>query len=251
MKKLKFIALAAILTLIPALQSCLDDNDSNYPSLAITTIRTLEGVEHGYYFGLDDNSKLYPGDTTAIHNYAVTDGQRAFVYFNFLDEPKTGYDYNVKVEQIIDILTKDIIDLTEENAEDIGDNKINATNLWITQGYLNIEFKYFGTNNPDKKHFLNLVRNTLITEQNGEEGYISLEFRHNIKGDSPDDPNEGYVSFKLDKIAEEMKDAKGLIVRVKTLYDGERFYKIDFKKEKSASAPLNIRAATVQTVHIQ
>lgn len=241
MKKFKLIALVAVLTLIPTLQSCLDDNDSNYPSLAISTIKTLEGVEKGYYFGLDDNKKLYPGDTTAIQNYAVIDGQRAFVHFYYLDEPKTGYDYNVKVEQIINILTKDIVDLTEENAEDIGDNKINATSLWIAQGYLNIEFQYFGTNNPDKKHFLNLVRNTIATEQKGEEGYISLEFRHNIKGDSPDRLGEGYVCFKLDKIAEEMKDAKGLIVRVKTLYDGERFYKIDFKKEKSAPASLNIK----------
>lgn len=233
MKKFKFITLAAILTLIPTLQSCLDDNDSNYPSLAITTIHTLEGVEHGYYFGLDDNSKLYPGDTTAIRNYPLVDGQRAFVYFNYLDEPKTGYDYNVKVEQIINILTKDIVDLTEENAEDIGDNNINATNIWIAQGYLNIEFQYFGTKNTDKMHFLNLVRNTLATGENDEEGYISLEFRHNVKGDSPNRLDEGYVSFKLDKITEEMKEAKGLRVRVKTLYDGVRFYKIDFKKEKS------------------
>lgn len=241
MKKFKLIALAAVLTLIPTLQSCLDNDDSNYPSLAISTIKTLEGVDKGYYFGLDDNKKMYPGDTTAIHNYAIVEGQRAFVYFHFLDEPKAGYDYNVKVQQIINILTKDIVDLTEENAEDIGDNKINATNFWITQGYLNIEFQYFGTNNPDKKHFLNLVRNTLATDENGEEGYISLEFRHNIKSDTPDRLGEGYVSFKLDKIAEEMKDAKGLIVRVKTLYDGERFYKIDFKKEKSAAASLNIK----------
>lgn len=251
MKKFKLIALAAVLTLIPTLQSCLDDDDSSYPSLAISTIKTLEGVDKGYYFGLDDNTKLYPGDTTAIHNYALINGQRAFVQFYFLDEPKTGYDYNVKVEQIINILTKDIVDLTEENAEDIGDNNINATSLWITQGYLNIEFQYFGTNNPDKKHFLNLVRNTLATGENDEEGYISLEFRHNVKGDSPDRPGEGYVSFKLDKIAEEMKDAKGLKVRVKTLYDGERFYKIDFKKEKSVPTSMNIKVPsyTNQTIY--
>ena len=241
MRKFKLIALAAVLTLIPTLQSCLDNDDSNYPSLAISTIKTLEGVDKGYYFGLDDNKKMYPGDTTALRNYAVIDGQRAFVSFYFLEEPKAGYDYNVRVQQIINILTKDIVDLTEENAEDIGDNKINATKLWVTQGYLNIEFQFFGTNNPDKKHFLNLVRNTLATGENNEEGYISLEFRHNIKNDTPDGLNEGYVSFKLDKIAEEMKDAKGLIVRVKTLYDGERFYKIDFKKEKSAAA-MNLKA---------
>lgn len=238
MKKLKFIALAAVLTLIPTLQSCLDDNEYNYPSLAISTIRTLDGVEKGYYFALDDNKTLYPGDTTAINNHPIVEGQRAFVYFYYLDEPKAGYDYNVQVQQITNILTKDIVDLTEENAEKIGDDKINATQLWIAQGYLNIEFQYYRTHSKDKMHFLNLVRNTTTdkTDKNDEEGYISLEFRHNAEGDSPIHPDEGYVAFKLDNIAEEMKGAKGLKIRVKTLYDGEVFRKIDFKKENSKPA---------------
>lgn len=228
MKKLKFIALAATLILTSTLQSCLDDNQSRYPSLAVSTIRTIEGVEHGYYFALDNDKKLYPGDTTAIRNYPLIDGQRAFVYFNYLDEAKAGYDYNVQVENIINILTKDIINLTEENAKEVGDDKINATYLWVAQGYLNIEFQYFGSNNPAKKHFLNLVRNTTSTGDAGEEGYISLEFRHNNEGDSPDRLSDGgYVSFKLDQIAEEMKEAKGLRIRVNTLYDGIQFLKIE------------------------
>lgn len=236
MKKLKFIAaLATALIGMPFLQSCLDDNDTDYPWLAMTTIKTLENVEQGYYFGLDDSSKMYPGDTTAIRNYQIIDGQRAFVFYNYLDEPKTGYDSNIKVEQITNILTKDIISLTEENAEDIGDNKINATNIWIAQNYVNIEFQYYGTNNDEKKHFLNLIENTTTTE-NDEEGYITLEFRHNIKGDAPNRLGEGYVSFKLDKIAEKMKDAKGLKIRVKTLYDGVKFTKIDFTKKEEKKA---------------
>lgn len=230
MKRLKLIALAILMTLTPfLLQSCLDDNEPEYPWLAISTIRTLENIDNGYYFGLDDGSKLYPGDTTLIHNYQVTEGQRAFVYYNLLDEPKAGYDYNIKVGQIINILTKDIIDLTAENAERIGDDKINVTRYWIAQGYLNIEFQYLGTHSSNKKHFLNLVQNTTTTE-NDEEGYISLEFRHNAEGDALERIGEGYVSFKLDKIEEELETAKGLKVRVNTIYDGEKFIKIELKK---------------------
>lgn len=235
MKRFKLIAAFAIaLAVVPCLHSCLDDNETEYPSLAITTIKTLESVERGYYFGLSDGSKMYPGDTTAIRNYALVDGQRAFVYFNYLTEARAGYDYNVKVEKIINILTKDIIDLTEENAEEIGDNPINAISCWITQNYLNIEFQYHGSNNPDKKHFLNLVENTLTTE-NDEEGYIGLEFRHNNKGDTPSSLNGGYVSFKLDKVADKMKDAQGVKIRVNTISGGVKFTKIDFKKKGSGN----------------
>lgn len=250
MKKLKFIAaLATALILVPSLQSCLDDNDSSdYPSLAISTIRTLKDVEHGYYFGLDDGSKMYPGDTTAIRNYPLVDGQRAFVYFNYLDESKADYDYNVKVESIIDILTKDIIDLTVENAETIGDNKINANYIWIAQNYLNIEFQYFGTHNIDKKHFLNLVENTTLVTNGEEDGYISLEFRHNAEGDSPDRIGTGYVSFKLDKISEKMKDAKGLKIRVNTIYEGIQVHTVDFsEKEKNTLKQLKPSAHTAKT----
>lgn len=250
MKKLKFIAALAIaLTLVPFLQSCLDDDDTEYPWLAMSTIKTLEGVGQGYYFGLDDGSKMYPGDTAAIHNYTPIDGQRAFIYFNYLDESKVGYDHNVQVEQIINILTKDIIELNAENAQAIGDNKINATSAWIAQNYLNIEYQYMGTGNIDKKHFLNLVVNTLATGKD-EEGYISLEFRHNAEGDAPERIREGYVSFKLGMIEEQMKEAKGLKIRVNSIYDGVKFRKVDFEKEKKTTfKQLNNSVHTAKTAY--
>ena len=59
---------------------------------------------------------MYPSDTTYIHNYTVNDDQRVFIHFLPLEESIPGYKYNVKLIQIEDILTKDIIPLTEETA---------------------------------------------------------------------------------------------------------------------------------------
>ena len=39
---------------------------------------------------------------------------------------------------------------------------------------------------------------------------------------------EGYVSFKLDKIEEQIEGKKGLNIRVRTLYDGIKNYKVQF-----------------------
>ena len=95
----------------------------------------------------------------------------------------------------------------ENNEEKIGDDKINATYMWINKDkkYLTIEFQYYGTHSEDKKHFLNLVINNLTPaptadEDSEEDEFINLEFRHNNEGDYPQTLGEGYVSFRLDKI---------------------------------------------------
>lgn len=232
MKKLKMIALALIVMLVPFLQSCLDDDGPN-DSLVISTIKVPDANSKEYYFLLDNGDKMYPGDTRWVSGYKAVDGQRAFVVCNELEQPVTGFNYNVEVKDIRDITTKDVVDLTEENQEKIGDDKINATYMWIAQGYLTVEFQYMGTHSADKKHFLNLVVNKL-TEINpqADDDYFTLEFRHNAEGDSPDWLGEGYVSFKLKGIEEQIKDKKGLRIRVNTLYNGIKEYTVDFPSGK-------------------
>lgn len=232
MKKLNLIPLFFLIALTPVLQSCLNDNDSEYynDSFAISTIKLLDKDKKDFYFILDDGNKMYPSEKPGMANYELKEGQRAFVVFKELDEKIDGYKYNIQVRNIVDILTKDIEYLTDANASDIGDDPINATYMWIAQGFLTIEFQYYGTQSSDKKHFLNLVVNKLPngSGQNSENDYLELEFRHNMKGDEPVNLGEGYVSFKLDKIAEEMKGKKGLKIRINTIHEGVKFKKVDF-----------------------
>lgn len=77
MKKLRMTLATSMLLFLTAivLQSCLDDWDDKYDTLfAVGTVKVIEGKD--YYFSLDEGSKLYPSDTTYVHDYAVTDGQR-------------------------------------------------------------------------------------------------------------------------------------------------------------------------------
>lgn len=230
----KFLTAFALFLLLfvtmPLLQSCQDDSDDNdLSSLTIGTVRIIEGKD--YYFSLDDNSKMYPSDTVRISNYTLIEGQRAFVYFNLLDEKIDGYDYNAKVNHIENILTKDIYSMPEEKADSIGDDRINITDMWITDNYLNIQYQLYHGNNPDKKHMLNLVINEASDGKNDKEGYLTLEFRHNANDDSPHTSGSGLVSFKLNNIADRIEDKKGLNIRFKSLYGGERYVTIDLKSE--------------------
>lgn len=177
MKKLRFysVVFTFALLIIPMLQSCLNDDDENRGTRF--TIGTIEVIgEKEYFFNLDDGDKMYPSDTTYIHNYTVENNQRVFIHFLPLEEDIPGYDYNVKLIQLENILTKDIIPLTEETADSIGNDRINATSLWITGNYLNIEHQFFHSNNPDKKHMLNLVINETAETPDPEDEYFTLEF---------------------------------------------------------------------------
>ena len=238
MKKFKFIAfIFAIMTTMPILQSCLDDDDNPSDLLVVSTINMISQDSKEFYFTLDDGKKMYPSNAQGWSNKDWVEGQRAFVIFNELEEPVNGYDLNIQVKGINQILTKDIVEMDDdENTEEkIGDDKINTTDMRINKDnkYLTIEYQYYGTHSADKKHFLNLVipkaEAAPTTEDgSGKDEYINLEFRHNSEGDYPQTLGEGYVSFKLDKIKDRMEGKKGLRIRVNTLYSGIKTYEVKF-----------------------
>jgi hypothetical protein len=229
-QKMTFVALMILFLTMPMLQSCLDDWDNDYDTLfAIGTVKVIEGKD--YYFALDEGSKLYPGDTTYVRNYALVDGQRAFVYFSELKEPVTGYDYNAQIKHIENILTKDIYFMPAEKNDSIGDDRINATDFWITGDYLNIKYQFYHSNDTEKKHMLNLVVNEASTGEGDKADYVNLELRHNAFNDNQISLGTGLVSFKLDNITDLLAGKKGLNIRVKSLYDGERFATVDIEKK--------------------
>lgn len=231
-QKMTFVTLMLLFLTTPMLQSCLDDWNNDYNTLfAIGTVEVIEGKD--YYFALDEGSKLYPSDTSYVHNYTVVDGQRAFIYFSKLDEKLPGYDYNAQINHIENILTKDIYFMPAEKADSIGDDRINATDFWITGDYLNIKYQFYHSNNEEKKHMLNLVVNEASTGENDKPDYVNLEFRHNAYNDSQLQLGTGMVSFKLDNIAGLMEGKKGLSIRVKSLYDGERFTTVNINNEEN------------------
>lgn len=225
----KILCIAGMLAIGLSLQSCLDDGTYSGENLlfAVGTVEVIEGQD--YYFVLDEGSKLYPSDTTAIHGYEVKDDQRAFVYFGLLDEELPGYEYNAKLEHIENILTKDIIRMTPDMADSIGNDRIDVDNIWLTDDYVNIMYKIYHSNNPEKMHMLNLVVDE--TAEPATDGYVHLEFRHNAYDDSPLLSGPGIVSFKLDNVRALLDNARGICVHASTLYNGSKSFFIDKPSE--------------------
>ncbi|MDR0976929.1 MAG: NigD-like protein, partial [Prevotellaceae bacterium] len=208
MKRLIYllVALPAFLLATVSLQSCLDDNDQRPTYITIGTIHVLEGKE--YYVAADNGTSIYPGDTTSLRHYTVTDGQRVIVHYTPLEESVSGYDVNAQLFWMEDILTKDILTLTDENSAEIGNDRINAASIWIAGDCLNIKYQLLGSNHPQKKHLLNMVILPQTAAEDDE--YITLQFRHNAYDDQGGRLVEGPVSFKLAAIADQLKDKKGV-----------------------------------------
>ena len=234
MKKFKLIVWAALVSIAPLLQSCLDTDDnltSYFPDngkLAIATVRVPDkDAPRDFYFALDNGDKLIPSDTTAIKNFPATNDQRVFVGYVKTDELTEKNALSGIIFSVENILTKNTIPLTTATADSIGDNEINVTTYWVKDNFLTIEYQYLGSANPDKKHMLNLVQNQ-TTESTTDDGYLHLEFRHNAFDDQTLKTVPGIVSFKTDSIADQLTGKKGLMLRVKTIYDGIQYFKVDF-----------------------
>lgn len=229
MKKYHLLFLLLLSVMVSTLSSCEKNEDMKTYSYAVGTV--MKNESNHYYLDLDSNKKLLLTDSAVINYYKVKDGDRVLASFYLLNQKAEGYDFVVNMFDLYKILTKPVIKLTSETADSIGDDRAQITKMWIHKDLLNIEFKIKGTGSVS--HMINVV--TTDNPKDSEEGYASLEFRHNLEGDREINFYSGIMSFKLGEFAPSTKELKGLKIRVRTFFEGEKTYKIEYKDEESPS----------------
>ncbi len=218
MKKLIFGILAGILVVFTG---CKEDDGYSLGNYWIG-FGVVEDVEH-YKIVLDNGEVLYPLAFPGSHpdywedDYEYKQGDRVFVNFTILGD-KTNEEgevvaYNVKINSIKKVLTKDIVDITEEIADSIGNDPIIVKEWWIANDMLNFQLKYYGRY---QLHYINLVRQP--GEPDPEKQPFELELRHNANADAEDIPYTAYVSFNLDNL--QVSGLDSVIIRI-TSFDYE------------------------------
>ncbi|MEG2370843.1 MAG: NigD-like C-terminal domain-containing protein [Alistipes sp.] len=230
MRKFQFIGLA-LLAIVPLLQSC-NDADGDYPSLAaLTTVQVPAGTSD-YYFHLDNNKTVYPGDKSRIGAYDTTDkdGKRAIVYYSLLDQKKEGFDYNATMYDIVDVLTKKVeVATTAEEVKPFGNDRINIKQVWISGGWLNI--LYVLETSGLKSHKISLIENKTATAPAGMPAdYTYLEFRQFADGDNVGRLYSNYVCYKLDAYDPAVTGKKGFYIRVNGLGGNVSYLTVDANK---------------------
>lgn len=232
MKKIGFILLSALLA---ALAPSCNNDKGDYPGYTlITSIHSLDNGD--YYFQRDNGQTLYPGDKTRVPGFQP-DGEhkRAIVWFNLLEEPATGYDYNIALYGIDYIYsgTSQVVD-TQEQLDGLGNNPTSFMTDYLAYGNLTKEWLtlYVGypvTNNS--KHSFTLIVNNVEAPDQTNEGYLDVELRHNAGGDLYGYTYWYYISLDMTPLAAQLEGKKGITLKILTQQNGTKYLKFDLPQE--------------------
>jgi len=222
MKKIAFILIVICTSIFAGFLTSCDDDGYSLGDIYAPRLATVVPLGNdAYYLRLDNGTTMW--DVTGYH-YKPKYNQRVIAYFTLLDHNVGSHDYYVKIHLLEEVLTKEVIDLTEHNKDSIGNDPIKILRHWVGDDYLNIEF---GINVGGQKiHYINLANNT--AEIHPEDGKVYLEFRHNSNGDSSKKGANGIVAFDLRPYREENSDSIDFVIKVKD-FDGEKTYQFTYK----------------------
>jgi len=212
--------------MIPFIQSCSDDAQDAY-SLTYGTVVMIDQQE--YYFLTDAGKKMYPGEKTDVAGYNAEDGKRVLISYRLLEEKINGYDINAHILFIDDLMMKDIVNITTETESKIGNDPINISLVWIAGNCINIEFRFMGTADSNKKHLISLAYNAIEKEEGltDKKEFLELELRHNAYDDYPNERLNGLIAFKQPL---DLKNYGGIKIHYTSIYEGEKTYELDFDK---------------------
>ena len=204
--------------------SCLDDDgySLNKAWYSIATVHPLDDSK-SYWLSLDSGTSLWPVATN-IPWYSPTEKQRALVVYTLLSDEFQGYDHAIKILDLKSILTKPIAEnLGEANDETYGTDPVGISEMWIGDGYLNIEFEFdYGRK---AVHYINLIASENTDTPN------NFEFRHNAYDDEPRYRRKGIVSFDLSSVDTRGEEVE-LLISVNT-FEGNKEYTIKYNSSNS------------------
>ena len=136
--------------------------------------------------------------------------ERAYTLCDILSKTAGGQEneYDVRLNAMVKVLTKDIVTLETEKTEDmLKEDPIYNIKFWFSGGYINFFIEFPVKQGSQTPHMINLI------QQETENGYL-FRLTHNADGETAASiPSNqlitagGYVSFPINKVINE-KEAK-------------------------------------------
>ena len=207
------ICLAAGLLCIGA-ASCMKDTTIQYNN---ATMGNVEGSTFVSDQGNIFNIVEHEGNT--YEDLLKT--ERAYTLCDILSKTAGGQDneYDVRLNAMVKVLTKDIVTLETEKTEDmLKEDPIDLRKFWFSGGYINFYIEFPVKQGSQTPHMINLIQQEVqeTTEgqnsQVGQDGKTRYIFRltHNANGETRENITDsqlitagGFVSFPINKVIPE------------------------------------------------
>lgn len=201
------------------------NNDDEYRYVSLVTV--VENTDGDLTFMRNDSSLLNPDNYTISYD----EGQRMLIEYKIkeIDTSVTPYEYKIRLKDYESVLTKDVVDLTSDNEDEIGDDAFwNVYDMNSSGGYLNVYIGFLYNYIP---HTINLVANTITPPTNSADT-INLELRQNANGENIGFPVRELVSFNVSDYITAAKEAgeSKLVLAVKVLLPSDSYsvYNVTF-----------------------
>lgn len=190
-----------------------------------------------FFLNLDNNKRLWTA-ASDLKYYRPKDGQRVIANYTLLTDKSqgAGYDHDIKLNDVYEVLTKGIFKISPATQDSIGNDYVYIRDIWIGSDFLNVRFDYPGGN---KVHFINLVSDSLKTYTDGK---IHLEFRHNANGDYPHFYLSGIVSFNIKSLQVAGESEVKIVVHARefNMPEGGNSYNLTYKYGTQAAVKRNV-----------
>lgn len=197
-KKITYFLAAAAIAF--SMSSCEKDNTIMYNNCTMGNIVDGRFVsDQGNIFNTVE--QVCTGDLLSM--------KRAFVICDVLNKTEGGEDneYDVRLNQIVSVLTKDVVPTANITTEMLTEDPIHVEYAWLAGGYMNMYVMFPIKVGSTTTHLINLVHEGNMTNpETGEDmsGTYRFSLRHNANGDKIDQSQNvdyimagGYVSFPL------------------------------------------------------
>ena len=219
---MKGIRIIAFLVGAITLGSCAQQEDYyslNDIWLSLGIMDTNNPLGYDYVLYCDNGDTLLPA-VNSVPYFEAKDSQRVLINYTILDEVGTSTKkFYVKINNLQDVLFKDVIEMNATNADSLGQDSITINKLWVVKDLMNVEFTYLG---GIERHYINMAYS--LNENGTLDQPVQLEFRHNANNDAATILLSGIVTFRLNKLQVPGQDSVNFVVRSTGLLDGDQSF---------------------------
>lgn len=184
--------------------------EKDEPEVYFSVLGMLEKTDENIFIDSDDGKKILINNE--IKSY-LEDGDRIVAIFTKVEEElPAGVELIVNIIDIDTVLFKNIIELTPENSDSLGNDPVRIDDLWIAKDFMNINFSFVGGNTS---HLINLA----LVNDSTDSDTVSLELRHNDNDDTGIYNLGSFVSYDLTKVKSEAADSVILKITAQDFYN--------------------------------